>query len=66
MRQCIENEIDLIDIDDKYDKEYREALYIAQTTGNNEGLVKVFEKCQIRLDEKLADCIDTIKKVSEE
>ena len=32
LRQCIENHIDLIAIDNEYNKEYREALYKAQTT----------------------------------
>ena len=66
LRQCIENDIDLIAIDDKYNKEYREALYKAQTTQNIELLVKVFEKCQKRLDEKLGNCIPIINKVKED
>lgn len=66
LRQCIENDIDLIAIDDKYNKEYREALYKAQTTQNIESLVKVFEKCQKRLDEKLGNCIPIINKVKED
>ena len=36
LRQCLENNIDLIAIDNMYDKEYRKALYKAQTTGNIE------------------------------
>ena len=66
LRQCIENSIDLISIDDEYNKEYREALYEAQTTQNIDSLVKVFEKCQVRLDEKLSNYISTIKQVTEE
>lgn len=66
LKQCIENDIDLIAIDDEYNKEYREALYMAQTTQNNELLVKVFEKCQIRTDEKLKDYKQLINKVKEE
>ncbi len=66
LRQCIENDVDLIAIDDEYNKEYREALYEAQTTGNINNLVKVFEKCQKRLDEKLEECIEIIKQVEEE
>lgn len=66
LRQCIENSIDLIAIDDEYNKEYRKALYEAQTTGNIESLVEVFKKCQVRLDEKLINCIPIIKQVSEE
>ena len=55
LRQCIENSVDLIAIDDEYNKEYREALYKAQTTDNIDLLVEVFKKCQKRLDDKLAD-----------
>lgn len=66
LRKCIENSIDLISIDDEYNKEYKEALYNAQTTGNIDLLVKVFEKCQKRLDEKLSEYIPTINKVSKE
>jgi Fic family protein len=66
LRQCIENSVDLIAIDDEYNKEYREALYIAQTTENIDMLVDVFEKCQKRLDEKLLNYMPTIKQVSEE
>ena len=53
LKQCLEWNIDLIAIDDKYDDEYREALYKAQKTGDSEDLVTVFKKCQNRLDEKL-------------
>lgn len=53
LKQCLEWNIDLIAIDDKYDDEYRNALYKAQKTGDSEDLVTVFKKCQNRLDEKL-------------
>lgn len=66
LRQCIENSVDLIAIDDEYNKEYRDALYEAQTTENVENLVKVFKKCQLRLDEKLSDYSSTINQVLNE
>ena len=66
LRQCLENNVDLIAIDDEYNKEYREALYKAQTIGTLEQLVQVFEKCQKRLDEKLQSYTSTIKQVSKE
>lgn len=66
LRQCLENNIDLIAIDDEYNKEYREALYKAQTTGDLEELVKVFENCQQRLNEKLQSDIQTIEQISRE
>ena len=53
LKQCLEWNIDLIAIDDKYDDEYRDALYKAQKTGDSDDLVTVFKKCQNRLDEKL-------------
>lgn len=53
LKQCLEWNIDLIAIDDKYDDEYRNALYKAGKTGDSEDLVTVFKKCQNRLDEKL-------------
>ena len=66
LRQCIENNIDLIAIDDEYNKEYRNALYIAQTTNDIKSLVDVFTKCQKRLDEKLKDYLPIIEQVSNE
>lgn len=66
LRQCIENSVDLIAIDDEYNKEYRKALYEAQTTENIDSLIEVFKKCQVRLDEKLLSYIPIIRKVSEE
>lgn len=66
LRQCLENNIDLIAIDDEYNKEYREALYKAQTLESLEQLVQVFEKCQKRLDEKLQSYTSTIKQVLKE
>lgn len=53
LKQCIERNIDLIAIDNEYSDEYKKALYISQKNDNSEELVKVFEKCQKRLDEKL-------------
>lgn len=66
LKQCIENNIDLIAIDDEYNKEYKNALYVAQTTNNVNPLIDVFTKCQNRLDEKLKDYISVIEQVSKE
>ena len=66
LRQCLENNVDLIAIDDEYNKEYRDALYKAQTTGKIEELVEVFKKCQARLNEKLKDYEQIIIQVSNE
>ena len=66
LKQCIENDIDLIAIDDEYNKEYKNALYIAQTTNDINPLVDVFTKCQNRLSEKLKDYSSIIEQVSKE
>ena len=66
LRQCIENNVDLIAIDDEYNKEYRNALYIAQTTNDINPLVEVFTKCQKRLDDKLEDYLNVINQVTNE
>ena len=66
LKQCIENNVDLIAIDDEYNTEYRSSLYQAQTTNNLDTLVSVFEKCQFRLDIKLSDFFELIDQVSKE
>ena len=66
LRQCMENYIDLIAIDDEYNKEYKKALYEAQTTEDTDLLVEVFKKCQKRLDEKLSKDIPIIQQISKE
>ena len=66
LRQCMENYIDLIAIDDEYNKEYKKALYEAQTTENTDLLVEVLKKCQKRLDEKLSKDIPIIQQISKE
>lgn len=66
LKQCLETNIDLIAIDNKYSDEYKENLYKAQKTGDISGLVHVFKKCQQRLDEKMKDYINTITLVKQE
>ena len=66
LKQCLEKNIDLIAIDDEYSEEYKKALYHAQKTEDSEKLVCVFEKCQIRLQEKLNKYNDLLEKVSKE
>ena len=53
LKQCIENGVDLIMIDDVYSKEYKSALYEAQKNQNFDELKEIFVNCQKRLDEKL-------------
>lgn len=66
LKQCIESDIDLITIDNEYEKEYKEALYKAQKTDDVSFLVEVFSKCQKRLDEKMIDYKNTIDLVKRE
>lgn len=53
LKQCMEKNIDLIAIDNEYSDEYKNALNNAQKTDDVSDLVKVFEQCQKRLNEKL-------------
>lgn len=66
LKQCLESDIDLIAIDNEYEKEYKEALYKAQKTDDVSFLVDVFSKCQKRLDEKMTDYKNTIDLVKRE
>ena len=59
------SDIDLIAIDNQYEKKYKEALYKAQKIDDVSFLVDVFSKCQKRLYEKMIDyknTIDLVKK----
>ena len=66
LKQCIESNIDLIAIDNEYEKEYKEALYKAQKKDDVSFLVDVFSKCQKRLDEKMIEYKNTIELVKRE
>lgn len=46
LKQCLENNIDLVAIDEKYNTEYRGALYESQLNGNYDKLIEIFKKCQ--------------------
>lgn len=46
LKQCLENNIDLIAIDEKYNKEYKNALYESQLNGDYDKLIDIFKKCQ--------------------
>ncbi|MEG2909870.1 MAG: Fic family protein [Erysipelotrichaceae bacterium] len=65
LKQCIENNVDLILIDDKFSKEYKEALYEAQSQNNISGLLNVFTLCQELLDSKLSFLKETIEYINE-
>lgn len=61
LKQCIENNICLIGMDEKYNDEYNKAIYEGQKTGDYTELEKIFEKCQEFLHEKNQMLIDTIR-----
>lgn len=61
LKQCIENEICLIGIDEKYNDIYKKSIYEGQKTGDYTKLEKVFEKCQEFLHEKNQMLMDTLK-----
>lgn len=65
-KQCLEAGLELIALDDAYEKDYREALFEAQKTENISNLVEVFEKCQERLNTKLQDYSDMLQQVKQE
>ena len=54
LKQCIENDIDLILIDNQYSKEYKQALYIAQSKNDYRVLFKIFKQCQNLSNERLS------------
>ena len=66
LKQCLEYNIDLIAIDDEYADDYKQALYVAQKTNNSEPLVKVFKKCQQRLNEKLKQYENLLNTINNE
>lgn len=61
LKQCIENCIDLILIDDEYSKQYKEALYRAQTENEYAELKRIFISCQERLNDKLSFLKETLE-----
>lgn len=61
LKQCIENNISLIAIDEKYNDEYKKALNEGQKTGDYILLEQVFEKCQQFLHDKNEILINTLK-----
>ncbi|MEG0094268.1 MAG: Fic family protein, partial [Erysipelotrichaceae bacterium] len=64
LKQCIENDVDLILIDDKFSKEYKEAIYKAQSQNNISELLNVFTSCHELLDSKLSFLKETIEYIN--
>lgn len=66
LKQCIENDIDLIAIDDDFSETYKLALEVSQTEGNIKPLINIFIHCQQRLDSKLEQYNDSIEYLKKE
>lgn len=52
-KQCIEEHVDLIVIDEKYNEPYKAWLEIAQTQGNSRFFLETLHKCQDYFEQKL-------------
>lgn len=65
LKQCVENGVDLILIDDQYSIEYKKALYIAQSQKDYTMLSDIFKKCQSLLDQKLEFLKETIEYINQ-
>lgn len=66
LKQCIESNIDLISIDEKYSREYKIALYKAQTENDYTDLTTIFQSCQQLLNDKLSFMEETLQYLNEE
>ena len=65
-KQCVENQVDLISMDEKYSDEYKQGLFLAQQTENDfTNLRNTFQLCQQLLDEKLGFLAGTLKCLKE-
>lgn len=56
LKQCLDNNVDLIVVHSEYEKEYKDALYIAQTGNGIDALVNIFEKSQRRFEKTIRKC----------
>lgn len=61
LKQCIESNIDLVAIDEKYNSEYKKALTESQVNNNFNPLEEVLGKCQNFLEEKNELLVNTLK-----
>lgn len=55
MKQCIENGVDLIVVDEALERPYKSWLEVAQTTGDDRFLKEVMVDCQQRFDGKMVE-----------
>lgn len=61
LKQSLENNLELMPIDEKYNDEYKKYLEMAQLTKEYSGLEEVFIKCQEFLEDKKQDLANTLK-----
>lgn len=61
MKQCIENDLDLIALNDDYKNKYYQSLELAQVSKYYKPLVELFEDCQKDLDQSLSKLLPIIK-----
>lgn len=69
MKQCIENDLDLIALNDDYKNKYYQSLELAQISKYYKPLIELFNDCQKELDrslEKMLPIIETYKKFAHE
>lgn len=64
LKQCIENEIDLILIDNKFSGEYKRALNRAQVENDDSDLTHIFKECQDLISEKLEFLRESIEYIN--
>ena len=66
MKQCLESNVDLVVINNKYEKEYKSSLYKSQMTDDVTDLVNVFKLCQDRLDNKMKNYDNFLRQIKSE
>lgn len=55
MKQCIENDVDLIVVDEALERPYKSWLEVAQASGDERCLRETLAECQQRFDAKMAE-----------
>ena len=55
MKQCLENDVDIIVVDEAFEAPYKSWLEIAQTTGDTRFLKDIMADCQQRFQKKMDD-----------
>lgn len=65
LKQCVENNVDIITIEEKTDKPYRAWLEVAQTQGDERFFIDVLKEAQENFDNKMHECGITEETLSE-